>query len=239
MSRKITNLIIFLFAISMLGLGIYSWAEKNLGDRSLSGIITEWGSNIDERQTRTGSFALQEIKSLRLKTVNGQVKIIPAAEGSEIKYEATLWAKGRDASAKINDMQVAAEISGETAILVAEHRSRSVSNEGVDFVVYLPKGVGLVLDLINGNVEGNLVVHPERPISVATVNGSIDLTLDTTAGADITATLTNGRITLEPEGRMYDSILQNARSVNAKVNGGGTPVTAKTVNGQIRLDVGR
>lgn len=239
MSRKITNLIIFLFAISMLGLGLYSWVEKNLGDRSLSGIITEWGFGIEERQTRTGSFAPQDIRSLRLKTVNGQVKIIPAAEGSEIKYDATLWAKGRDASVKINDMQVAAEISGETAILVAEHRSRSVSNEGVDFVVYLPKGVGLVLDLVNGNVEGSLVVHPERPISVATVNGSIDLTLDTTAGADITATLTNGRITLEPEGRMYDSILQNARSANAKVNGGGTPVTAKTVNGQIRLDLGR
>ncbi len=239
MSRKVRNLIIFLFGISMLGIGVYSWVEKNLGDRSWPGIITEWGSNVEQRQTRVGSFASQGIKSLRLKTVNGQVKIIPADEGSEIKYEATLWARGRDAEVKISDMQVVADVSGETSLLVAEHRSRSVSNEGVDFVVYLPKGIGLVLDVVNGNVEGSLVVQPERPISVATVNGSIDLKLDTTAGADITATLVNGKITLEPEGRMYDSIVQNARSANAKVNGGGTPVTAKTVNGQIRLDLGR
>lgn len=239
MSRTLRNVVIFLFAISMLGLGIYSWVGKNLGSFSLSGIITEFESGNEMRATRTGTLPVQGVTSLRVKSVNGKAKIIPAAAGSEIKYEATMWARGSHAEQKLSTMDITAQISDQTAVLIADHGGPSVSNEGVDFVVYLPQGIGLDLSLINGNVDGSLVVSKQRPVSVELTNGSIDLSLDATAGADITATLTNGKITLGPSDRTFDSILQTSRNATAKVNGGGTPVTLKTINGKIELNLNK
>ena len=112
-SRTIRNVIIFLFGFCMLGIGVYSWVEKNLGDRPFSGIITEWGASAEERQIREGVLPTTGVNSLRVKSVNGKAKIIPVDEGSEIKFAATLWARGSNASEKLSNISLTSEISGE------------------------------------------------------------------------------------------------------------------------------
>jgi DUF4097 and DUF4098 domain-containing protein YvlB len=70
-------------------------------------------------------------------------------------------------------------------------------------------------------------------VDLQTTNGQISLTLPADAKADLDASVTNGAISVT--GLKLEALDKSRRHLSARINGGGTPITASTTNGAIRI----
>ncbi len=85
----------------------------------------------------------------------------------------------------------------------------------------------------NGSVNVD-VASVKSPIVLRTTNGSVTLHVPENAQADVTATWTNGGISVG-DGVKIDVSERSRRRFEGKMNGGGTPIELHTTNGGIRL----
>ena len=86
---------------------------------------------------------------------------------------------------------------------------------------------GVTIDFASVNNAG------KDGIRLSTVNGGVVIGLPDDAKADVVATCTNGGINVN--GVKMEIAEQSRRRVEGKMNGGGTPIDLKTVNGGIRI----
>jgi len=70
-------------------------------------------------------------------------------------------------------------------------------------------------------------------IDLGTTNGGVTLTLPETAKADVSATCTNGGISIT--GLKLETTQESRRHIEGRLNGGGTPIELHTTNGGIRV----
>jgi len=86
----------------------------------------------------------------------------------------------------------------------------------------------------NGGVTIDMAsVGPDR-ISVRTTNGGVTLGLPDDARANLSASCTNGGITIASFDNL-DVTEKSRRHLEARLNGGGTPIVAETTNGGVRI----
>lgn len=85
----------------------------------------------------------------------------------------------------------------------------------------------------NGGVTVELAALGKEPITLRTTNGGVALYLPDDAKADLTATWTNGGISTSD--LKLETIERSRRRLEAKMNGGGTPIELHTTNGGIRV----
>jgi putative adhesin len=86
----------------------------------------------------------------------------------------------------------------------------------------------------NGGVTLDMASFGSDPISARTTNGGVVLLLPASARADVSASCTNGGIIVSPELKL-DVNEQSRRSLQARMNGGGAPITLSTTNGGVRI----
>jgi hypothetical protein len=87
---------------------------------------------------------------------------------------------------------------------------------------------------VNGNVQIALESVDPGGVSLRTTNGRVDLALPAAAKADLSAECRNGAVTVE--GLEIETFgEQSRRAVNGRLNGGGPPVDVETTNGAIRI----
>lgn len=99
----------------------------------------------------------------------------------------------------------------------------------------------LVISTVNGGV--NVVfseISKDKPISIASVNGEVDVTIPAKAGVDLEMSNVNGKMYSDFD---FSQDKQNMRrvggnSVRATLNGGGTPLKLSGVNGNVYLRKG-
>jgi len=100
------------------------------------------------------------------------------------------------------------------------------------------KGTGLVggvhAETTNGAVTMDLTSIGSQPIELGTTNGAVRLALPESAKATLSASVTNGGIRVS--GLNLDVQEQSRRRLDARLNGGGTPITIHTTNGGIRIE---
>jgi hypothetical protein len=92
---------------------------------------------------------------------------------------------------------------------------------------------GVTAQSTNGRVDVKLTELGADEVDVRTTNGSVSLTLPPNAKANLDASVTNGEISVT--GLRFEASDQSRRHLSARVNGGGTPVTLSTTNGEIRI----
>jgi DUF4097 and DUF4098 domain-containing protein YvlB len=86
----------------------------------------------------------------------------------------------------------------------------------------------------NGQVAIDLAGVGRDPVTLHTTNGGVTLTLPETAKADVSASVTNGGISVG-EFQNFEVGEKSRRRLEAKLNGGGTPIELQTTNGGVRL----
>jgi hypothetical protein len=86
----------------------------------------------------------------------------------------------------------------------------------------------------NGQVTIDLAAVGRDPVTLHTTNGGVTLTLPETAKADLSASVTNGGISVG-EFQNLEVGEKSRRRLEAKLNGGGTPIELQTTNGGVRL----
>jgi len=94
---------------------------------------------------------------------------------------------------------------------------------------------GITANSTNGRVELELAALGAGEVDLRTTNGQVSLTLPVDARADLDASVTNGDISVT--GLKFEPSDQSRRHVSGRINGGGTPITASTTNGAIRIGV--
>jgi DUF4097 and DUF4098 domain-containing protein YvlB len=96
------------------------------------------------------------------------------------------------------------------------------------------KGVTGAVDAqtTNGGVTVDLASQSDR-VRLRTTNGGVALTVPADAKADLSATCTNGGISVS--GLKMETTESSRRHVEGKLNGGGPPIELHTTNGGIRV----
>ncbi len=85
----------------------------------------------------------------------------------------------------------------------------------------------------NGGVNIEFAQIGKEPITLRTTNGGVSVYLPDDAKADLTATWTNGGVSYSDV--KLDVTEKSRRRLEARMNGGGTPIELHTTNGGIRI----
>jgi hypothetical protein len=85
----------------------------------------------------------------------------------------------------------------------------------------------------NGGVNIEFARIGKEPITLRTTNGGVSVYLPDDAKADLTATWTNGGVSYSDV--KLDVTEKSRRRLEARMNGGGTPIELHTTNGGIRI----
>jgi DUF4097 and DUF4098 domain-containing protein YvlB len=94
----------------------------------------------------------------------------------------------------------------------------------------------IVAHSLNGRVEVSFdKVSDNKPSSLSSLNGSIDLYLPTDARATLHMKTDNGSINSDFDMRLAPGVYGRGKVTTATVNNGGADVTIKTFNGSIHL----
>jgi hypothetical protein len=92
---------------------------------------------------------------------------------------------------------------------------------------------GVDIETVNGKVTVNAAtVRPDENWSLETVNGRVELRLPGDTGADVRASVVNGRINCDFP--LQDSQVQR-RSLRGRIGNGGATVALEAVNGSIHI----
>ncbi len=104
----------------------------------------------------------------------------------------------------------------------------------------------LVLNATNGSAEVKYQsLKTDRPVSIVSVNGFVDLTLPANTKANITMNSVNGEaftdfdIKTEEDAPTMSMPGMNMILVNGSINGGGTEININSINGDIYLRKGK
>ncbi len=122
-------------------------------------------------------------------------------------------------------------VTGISGRLVASTTSGTITARNI--------GGGVETRANNGNTDIELTSLGTDPIIIRTTNGSVGLTLPSTAGANLLASCVNGNISLtglkfEPTGEPGPE-RGRTRRVRGRFNAGGTSIELQTVNGNISI----
>jgi DUF4097 and DUF4098 domain-containing protein YvlB len=89
---------------------------------------------------------------------------------------------------------------------------------------------------LNSNIMAAFDRAPRKPISLSTMNGSLDLTVPGDTKSDLTLKTSNGKIYSDFDVRLAGgTLMQPGKGLNGTINGGGTEVRLNSFNGSIYL----
>ncbi len=140
-------------------------------------------------------------------------------------------------------------VGGETTWAPPGFGRRAIAR--VEYHVQVPAGLALTLRTENGSITGedlagaftaetvNGTIRVDLAsvtgdVVLSTTNGGVRLTFPTSAKANLEASVVNGGIDIDDEFGLDNGEGRN-RSVNGAINGGGHKVSARSVNGGIRI----
>jgi ribosome-associated translation inhibitor RaiA len=111
-----------------------------------------------------------------------------------------------------------------TAAIRASNTNGQVSIRGM--------GGKIAAHTTNGAVTMDLDLIADK-VEASTTNGAVTLTVPADAKADLSATVTNGAISVT--GLKLETTEQSRRKIEGKINGGGPSVELHTTNGGVRV----
>lgn len=209
------------------------------------------GSATDEW---TRSYPLSSGGEVEIINRNGRIEF-EGTDGTTVEVHAERIAKASSDDAareilpriKINDKATPDHVTIETEKLTGVVIG---VNFEVRYHVKAPRGAFVHATNTNGQVSvsgmsgkvtaettnGSVVVDAgavTAKIEISTTNGAVTLDLPADAKADLTASVTNGAISVS--GLKLETTEQSRRHVEGKINGGGPLIDAHTTNGAVRI----
>lgn len=163
----------------------------------------------------------EQVSPDRIRLETGRVEGISIGVQYEVRY---LVRAPRSAAFRITSTNGAVSAAGTSGPLSARTTNGSVKARGISG--------GLSAQTTNGAVEVDLAAVTAG-VSLQTTNGAVELTVPDEARADLTATCTNGGITVS--GLKLETTENSRRRLEGRINGGGAAIEVRTTNGGIRV----
>jgi hypothetical protein len=202
----------------------------------------------------THSYPLEAGGEVEIINTNGTIDVQPA-DGSKVEVRAERIAKATSddgARELLPRIAITEQTSANHVTVKTEGLGGMMIGASVEvrYHVKAPRTVAVRARNTNGQVTitgmaGPIVAHTTngavvmdldavaQKVEAATTNGAVTLTLPSDAKADLTATVTNGAISVS--GLKLETTEQSRRRVEGKINGGGPPVELHTTNGGVRI----
>jgi hypothetical protein len=164
----------------------------------------------------------EDAKPDRVAIATAKMSGVMIGAGFEVRYHVrapkTARLSIRQANGSIN-------ITGMTGDVTAHGTNGAVIGKGLSG--------GVDASAVNGAVSVEMASLGAHRVALETTNGGVTLALPDEAKADVDASVTNGGISVN--GVKLEVTEQSRRRLQGKMNGGGTVVELKTVNGGVRL----
>lgn len=214
--------------------------------------IGHLGARASDEWTHT--YPLGPGGEVEISNSNGTIDIQPST-GSTVEVRAERIAKATtDEGARelLPRITISENTNGNRVSIKTEGLGGLMIGAGfeVRYHVKAPRSAAVRASNTNGQVSitgmaGKIVAHTTNgavvmdldavadKIEARTTNGAVTLTLPPEAKADLTATVTNGAITVS--GLKLETTEQSRRRIEGKINGGGPSVDLHTTNGGVRL----
>jgi DUF4097 and DUF4098 domain-containing protein YvlB len=163
-----------------------------------------------------------DAKPDRVSITTARMSGVMIGAGFEVRYHVRA---PKTAALNIRQSNGSITVNGWTGDVSAHGTNGAVIGKGLSG--------GVDASAVNGAVTIDMASVGAHRISLQTTNGGVTLALPDEAKADVDAAVTNGGISVN--GVKLEVTEQSRRRLQGKMNGGGTAVELKTVNGGVRL----
>jgi hypothetical protein len=207
--------------------GINGSVKVETADTKTAEVFIERTASSQEALDRRRINIDADANGLRIWSEKGDVGFFARLFGSnpservtlKLPHQVSLTTKGINGSLIVGDLDGSVEVRG-----VNGRVQIASANGTVDF-----KG-------INGNIQVGLKQLSPDGVSISGINGNIELQLGAGLNADLDAHGMNGRVVSE----LSEVIVEKDRGgrYSARIGNGGNAITAKGINGNIRLTRG-
>jgi len=164
----------------------------------------------------------EDAKPERVSIATAKMSGIMIGAGFEVRYHVRA---PKTATLTIRQSNGSITITGWTGDVSAHDTNGSVVGKDMSG--------GVDASAVNGAVNIDMASVGSHRIALETTNGGVTLALPDEAKADVEATVTNGGISVN--GVKIEVVEQSRRRLQGRMNGGGTAVALKTVNGGVRI----
>jgi hypothetical protein len=110
----------------------------------------------------------------------------------------------------------------------------STVDDNIYWDIYIPEKADLAVKTINGNLT---LAGKTSEINASTVSGFIDMTISSARKANLSLETVTGTIYTNSELEKTEDEHSTGSGIDAQMNGGGVPVTLKSVSGDIYFRV--
>jgi hypothetical protein len=164
----------------------------------------------------------EDIKPDRVAISTSKMNGVMIGASFEVRYRVRA---PKAASVKVTNTNGSITVSSMTGGIEAHGTNGGVTGKAL--------AGGVIASVVNGQVNVDLAAVGSQKVSLHTTNGAVSLALPDEAKADVDAMVTNGWITVS--GVKIEVIEQSRRRIQGRMNGGGTPIELRTVNGSVRI----
>jgi DUF4097 and DUF4098 domain-containing protein YvlB len=164
----------------------------------------------------------EDIKPSRVAIATAKMSGVMIGASFEVRYRVRA---PKSASVTVTNANGSITVSSMTGDVVAHGTNGGVTGKNLSG--------GVDASVVNGSVNVDMSSVGSHKISLHTTNGAVTLAVPDDAKGDVEATCVNGGITVN--GVKIEVVEQSRRRIQGKMNGGGTPIELRTVNGGVRI----
>jgi hypothetical protein len=193
-------------------------------DTQTAEVLVERTGSSQEALNRRKITVAADSNSLRILGEKGDVGLLARLFGSKPTEKVTLKLP----------RQISLQTKGINGAVIVGEIEGSVEVRGVNGRVQIAGASGTALFKgVNGNILVGLKKINDQGVTLNGINGNIELRLETGLNADLDANGMNGRIVSDMAEVTIDKSKHGKYS--ARIGSGGSAITAKGINGNIRL----
>jgi hypothetical protein len=212
-------------------------------------------TTFEARESFTYHMNAATSSRLRLEGVNGRIRIEGSSDSASVLVTGDRVVRSEskeDARRHLEYLEVRIEeIGGELAVRTVQPENADGRHYEVNYAISLPRSWrvevqslngnvtlsnlhgGARVDLLNGEIAGDLALPMDGAIDLETVNGEVDLRIPGGTSAEFSANVVNG--TIDVSGLALRDAHETRTSVQGTLGDGRGRITLRTTNGKISV----
>jgi DUF4097 and DUF4098 domain-containing protein YvlB len=192
-------------------------------------------TKVKAKETFSYKVDLSGQLTLKVEGINGEVNVQSASGTNQITISGEKIVSAdtySEANESLKNVQVEIDkFSNELVVKTVQPKFSDGKSYNVNYTICVPSNLNVVVENVNGSINGKLSVPLNGTVDMRSTNGSIELEIPQNTSADFSASLANGTISIQ------NLTLQNRVGTSKTLqgtfgNGDGT-ISLITTNGNI------
>jgi len=234
--RTTTNTFLFAFVTLFTMLVSFGCADVSINptaDINGSGVI------VDNKYKALESFSytvdLSSQTTLKVEGINGSVNVQSVSGINQVSISGERIVSSdtyQDAYSHLKDIAVEIdELTNELLVKTVQPEYSNGRSYNVNYTISVPSHLNVVVENVNGRIEGKLSVPENGTVDLSLQNGSIELDIPKNTSADFSASLANGKISVQT--LTLHNRVGTSKTLQGRFGSGDGTISLRTTNGNI------